>query len=348
MANLKAQMAINNNEDTVLQFIRNNGQFLFISKEDTSFRLLRTALSTGLTGSRFSLSLIRYQEMPKMFEQIENYLKRSQYNLLIIDIKTQNDSSNIRDLRSKFSRNQIPILVLMQEMGDNVINLLKEMGANNIVVSPYSPINLIEKIANTLKPSGLSEIIENCQKLLSQKQYQAVIRVCDKILKLKPGSSAAHMLKGDAFLGMSQNQSDPDADSHRKSALNFYMLAWQGNSKYVEPIKRLVNYYKADANIQEQLHFLKELDTLSPLNIDRKIEIGLILINNLKEKKKVESADNKEEIAKEAEEITKFLDMAVDLAKKENNEEQLKLIYQSISNALADLDPELAKKYTQP
>jgi DNA-binding response OmpR family regulator len=329
MANAKVQINIQNNEETVLSFVRTNSKFLYFSKEEPSFRMFRTALQTGLSGAKFSLIQLKNQENLNIVEQVAGQIKSAQHILATFDIKQITDAGVIRDLRIRFPKEQAPVIVIIPEMGDNEINLLREMGANNILVNPYSPINLIEKIANTLKPSGLSEVIENCQKLLAQKEYAAVLRVCDRILRLKPGSSAAHMLKGDAHLAMSRDELESETISHKQSALNLYTLAWEGNSKYIEPIKRLINFHKEDGNVSEQVKFLKELDKLSPLSIERKIEIGFILVLSLKEK----------------EEGTKYLDMAIDLAKNENNDDRLEEISKRIVEAVAESDSELVNRY---
>jgi hypothetical protein len=71
MANVKVQMNIQNNEGTVLSFVRNNGKFLFVGKDETSFRFFRTALSTGLTGTKFLLIQLKNQEKSNIVEQVE-------------------------------------------------------------------------------------------------------------------------------------------------------------------------------------------------------------------------------------------------------------------------------------
>lgn len=209
---------------------------------------------------------------------LSDFQGRNAHNVVVImKLERTGDYSSLRDLRVHYSREEVPVTVLMKETGKDVITLLEEMGANGILVLPYSAINVTEKIANTIKPSGLNEIIQNCEKLLANKQYEAVLNICEIILRRKPGSTVAYMLKGDAYSGMAERKSGQEAQQDRETALIFYTLAWRGNNKYLEPLKRLANFHKAQKNIAEQLRFLLELDELSPLNVDRRKEIGTIL-----------------------------------------------------------------------
>jgi hypothetical protein len=323
---------VRNNEDIVLSFVKDKGLFLFLGKEEQSFRLFKTALSTALMGAKYLITSIRNQETAQILDQLDRLSKMDQNVFVIIEVKNTKDHGLIRDLRNRFNKERLPIIALMRETGGDALGNMWEIGVNNSIVLPFSPINIIEKIANTLKPSGLSEIIDNCQKLLAQKQYQSVLRVCDNILTRKPGSSAAYMIKGDVYLAMAEEKAGADVSNEMKSALDFYTQAWQGNNKYIEPIKRLVHYYKKEGNAQEQLRFLKEIETLSPLNVDRKIDIGLILISNTDEK----------------DEGIKFLDIAVDMIKKEESAEQLAVISRRITTALSESNPEIALRYAPP
>ena len=84
------------------------------------------------------------------------------------------------------------------------------------------------------------------------------------MLDLKPGSPAGYMLKGDALKGMGK----------MKEALDAYVAAMEPSRLYLEPIKKLADFYKDNKDLGNQAKYLEKLDKLSPLNIDRKVDLG--------------------------------------------------------------------------
>jgi len=274
-------MNTHNSEEILKKFIQDGGYFVFIGNDGEEFRVFGSTLKTALMGMKMSLYWSKPSDINSVINQIERFRKNAHNVAVIMKLERTGDYSSLRDLRVHYSREEVPITVLMKETGKDVITLLGEMGANGIIILPYSAINVTEKIANTIKPSGLNEIIQNCDKLLANKQYESVLNICEIILRRKPNSTVAYMLKGDAYSGMAESKSGQEAQKEREKALIFYTLAWRGNNKYLEPLKRLANFHKAQKNTAEQLRFLLELDELSPLNVDRRKEIGAILSQDL-------------------------------------------------------------------
>jgi len=330
---VKTQIVIQNNEEIVVKFLKDGGQLLFLGKDEQTYRLFKNALITALSNSSIAPTFIKNANTEQILTQIEMTVLKARNVFIILDLKQPQEYGIISDIRKNYDKSRVPVIVLTKEIGASIINLLQEIGTNSVLVVPYSPVNLIEKIANTIKPSGLGEIIEAARKLLSEKQYDSVLRICDTILKRKPDSAAAYMLKGDVYLAMLEEKTNTDGRDEKKQALHFYTLAWRGNQKYIEPLKKLLNFYQTEKDIVRQLHILVELDELSPLSIDRKIDIGSILIRDFGRK----------------EEGIKFLDSAIALLKKEHEgtDKQISGIYQRINDALKDSEPELAGRYRQ-
>jgi tetratricopeptide (TPR) repeat protein len=88
--------------------------------------------------------------------------------------------------------------------------------------------------------------------------------VAKKILKTKPNSAAAFMIQGDAYRALGKPE----------KAAESYMSASESASMYLEPLKKLADLHKDQGNMEEQLSFLEKLDHLSPLNVERKVDMG--------------------------------------------------------------------------
>ena len=56
------------------------------------------------------------------------------------------------------------------------------------------------------------------------------------------------------------------------------MAAAKAEKLYIEPLKRLVTLCKESGQLDKQLQYLVKLDTLSPLNFERKVELGEVFL----------------------------------------------------------------------
>jgi tetratricopeptide (TPR) repeat protein len=59
-----------------------------------------------------------------------------------------------------------------------------------------------------------------------------------------------------------------------EDAISSYEKAHAAEKFYLKPLKRMADYYEMVGDKESQLQQLKKLDNLSPLNIERKVEIG--------------------------------------------------------------------------
>ena len=145
--------------------------------------------------------------------------------------------------------------------------LLHEIGADNIITKPVSMNTLIEKIAFTVKPPGkLGLIIESGKALLAKGDYENALRLAKKVLELKPGSAAGLMMMGDAYRALGK----------REKALDAYLQSQEGSNLYMEPLKKLAEFYQEAGDMENYLGYLEKLDKLSPLNVDRKVDMGTV------------------------------------------------------------------------
>ncbi|WP_147818989.1 response regulator [Salidesulfovibrio onnuriiensis] len=214
---------------------------------------------------------------------------------------------------------ELKIIVLVGETRRENIAYFYELGVNNVISKPASMNNIIEKLAFTIKPQGkLSELMSEGKMLLAEGDYQGALKVSTKILKIKPGSPAGLMLAGDCHLEQGE----------RDKAIRAYLQAHESSRLYLEPLKKLANVYQ-DVNENEHLKYLKKLDRLSPLNTERKCEIGAAHIRR-----------------KEMDMAEKYFDQAIDTA----TQEAMSLVSgvaERIAGTVAESSPKMSEKYLQ-
>ncbi|WP_419785872.1 tetratricopeptide repeat protein [Pseudodesulfovibrio sp.] len=211
----------------------------------------------------------------------------------------------------------LKIIVLVGETRRENIAYFYEIGVNNVISKPASMNNIIEKLAFTIKPQGkLSELMGLGQRLLAAGKFKETLAICDKILKLKPNSPAGLMLRGDVLL----------EQDRRDKAIECYLKAHESSHLYLEPLKKLAVAYEG-VNEEERLKYLKKLDRLSPLNTERKTDIGEVYLRQ-----------NKMDMAE------KYFDQAIESATREAMA-HVGSVAERISDAVGKASPGLSEKY---
>ena len=211
----------------------------------------------------------------------------------------------------------LKIIVLVGETKRENIAYFYEVGVANVIAKPASMNNIIEKLAFTVKPQGkLSELMTVGKKCLMAGRLMEAKQIADKILKIKPESPAGLMLKGDVF--MAENDLDKALESFHK--------AHDSSQLYLEPLKKLVDAYQGHDDDQS-MKFLKKLDKLSPLNAERKTQIGKLHVRR-----------------QEMEQAETYFDQAIETATREAMS-LISAVAEEISEAVDHSSPKLAEKY---
>ena len=134
---------------------------------------------------------------------------------------------------------------------------------------------LVEKIAFTIQPpSIIGKLIDQGKRFLFEEEYEKALLLSEKVLEAKPRSPAGLMLRGDALKHLGKGN----------EAIAAYTGAMREANLYLEPIKKLAELYGEQGDLDNELKLLKELDKLSPLNVERKINIGGIYVKQGKQK----------------------------------------------------------------
>ena len=256
-------------EKTIVEFAaKKNGHFIALSHDQNFVRMLRQLLNKDLLIGMDRIRVV--QEEPRLLKELKLLEKVTQGNhkiLVFIERVLHNRSTLpfIKNLKSLYD--DIHVVVLTTEVERQVLILLHELGVGNFITKPVSVNTLIEKMAFTIKPQGkIGQYIDKGKEYLGKGLWDESLAMAEKVLELKPGSSAGLMIRGDAMKGKGDIAAAEAA----------YMEAHKGASLYLEPLKKLAGLYSGEGDLQKQLAYLKKLDRLSPLNVERKISMGEI------------------------------------------------------------------------
>lgn len=256
-------------EAIIKQFCQEEKGFFLVYTDDAIVaKILRNMFSTHLQlkGDYLRIAL-REEELFKEAKSIQGV----RGNMLFFIERIVNNQNNVQLIR--FLKATYPgcmIILLTAETERDVLIYLHENGADNFVVKPVSVNTMIEKVALTIRPQGqLAKLVGRGKDLVQSGDYAKALEVADRILEIKPNSPAALMIQGDALNRMGSDD----------EALQAYMNAADHAKMYLEPLKKIVDFFREKQNHEARLEYLEKLERLSPLNVERKVEIGEIHLN---------------------------------------------------------------------
>jgi len=274
-------------DEDVREFVnRNRGVFLVLSHDPHFNKNLRGTLQRHLhIKDDCVINVVNQEQLQKEMRQLVG-----QGHKVLFFVEREINGKFCNEL-VQFLKNQYPevlTVVLTGEVAREILIYLHEIGANNVITKPISADMLIEKIAFTVKPRGqLGELIEAGKKLNDNGKFEEAASIAKKILELKPGSPAALLLLGDSYKGQEKME----------EALSAYLEASRNGKLFLDPIKKLAELHKLTGNVREETKYLEKLDKLSPLNVERKINIGDNYISMGEQEKAVEMFDTAVKIA---------------------------------------------------
>jgi tetratricopeptide (TPR) repeat protein len=304
-------------ETTVVEFVRKDGGHLLIASNDHTFvRVVRNTVNKQLAIEDDCITaIVDENKIIKAIKEIGSNKKRI---LLFIERVFNNKETSFLVKQVKNAFNNVKIIVLTGEADRQRLVLLHEIGADNFISKPISINTLIEKIAFTIKPQGkIGKLIDMGKLLNEQGSFDKALQVARQVLEIKPNSAAAFLIMGDAYKG--QDKDDKSVEAYEEASRNAPM--------YLEPLKKLANLFEERDDPENQLHYLEKLDRLSPLNVERKVDMGGIHMD-------LGNEDQAEEL--------------FDGALKQAHREAMTYI-EEISTKIGDIytrtDPEKAEKY---
>lgn len=211
----------------------------------------------------------------------------------------------------------VHMIVLTWEATRETVAYFFELGVSRVLVKPASANKVIEDLAATIHPpSVLKKQMDRCESLLEAADYDKALEMTDRILLLKPDSARGLVMRGDALMGIGE------ADK----AVQAYMAAHESRPIFMAPLIKLAAAFDRMED-ERALAYLKELDEISPLNPERKVDIARQHLRR-----------------DEPEKAEAYLTESVELAERE----QLSIagdLTERIVDAVAARAPELAAKY---
>lgn len=252
-------------QDTVINYMKNHDGHVMVLSDDQAFSTqlrLTLAKDLGLTAPGLFTAL---SDPRKVLQELQALLPRHPAPLLFLERVINGQDLSFLVGQIKLAYSGLKIIMLTNDMMRDRLMLLHEIGADNFIAKPVSINTLIEKMAFTIKPqSKLGQVIDFAKGLLTRGQFEQALAASRKILEIKPGSAAAYLVMGDAHRGLCQYDQAHAA----------YEAAAAAADLYLAPLQRLAEMYAELDDKENQLLYLKKLDQLSPLNVNRKVSLG--------------------------------------------------------------------------
>lgn len=257
----------NQYSNTVTEYItKHNGHIIALSDDQSFLTLLRMTIIKEL-GLMQSDVLTIVNDPPQLLRIIKNVQAKHPSAVVFLErtMGGRDLSFLVQQFKDAFPDLRVIVLTITAEKAR--LMLLHEVGADNFIAKPVSTNTIIEKLAFTLRPQNkLGQIIDAAKLLVAQDRPSDALKLCEQIMQLKPNSAAGYLVMGDAYRALG------DRDKARES----YENASKNADLFLEPLRRLADLYGENGDNETRLRYLQRLDALSPLNVDRKVDMGEI------------------------------------------------------------------------
>ncbi len=249
--------------DVIFDFIQRKGRFVALSNDIGFLSLLRTTLDDVFAIQ--SPSVPTPGDPARLMDIVNDLAAQTSRILVFVDrfLKGRETTWVFRELRRRHP--DIKLILVSEEVEKRRLILYHEMGSNNFLLSPGNPQVLMRKMALTLRPPGsLPELERAAYAHLTRGEYKRAIRVAWKILAAQPRNATAHLIIGDAHLGMQRH-------GH---AVEAYRLACRHLQIHLEPLQRIAEVCTRRGDLTGRLKCLQKMDNICPVNPDRKLDMG--------------------------------------------------------------------------
>lgn len=304
--------------EIIVSHLRDNGQLICITDDRQFTESLRDLIINTLKMPAACLNITAKAEMAgKLCRQA---VEASKAPIILIE---QNVGARELTFAAKLLKTAYPelkILMLVQDTDKNHLALLHESGVDAFIIKPLDSPALLEKLALAIKPADQTErTLEWAQNLVKQGEYLRALQICGQALEQQTNSSSLLLMTGDIFRAMKEYDKAADA----------YLKASGTSSLFLEPMRKLADLYAEKGNLSKQLEYLEKMDEVSPLNLERKIQIGELSL-------KLNRPDK----------ARKLFDQAMKLGTRQANETISAIAYR-VADIYTDSNPAMAASFLQ-
>jgi tetratricopeptide (TPR) repeat protein len=313
----ESEVVIVRYSDCIYDFVQNKaGVFYVLSEDKMFFATVRSTLHVDLG---LSADLIRSaNSVQRATGEILDLIRQGRRPVLLMEHALRREPT-VRALKwFRENHRDMPVIVLSLEVSADSLAQYHEAGANNFITKPVSTNVLVEKLAFTLEPqSELQALVRLGKEHLEYNDFENARDTAHLILDKKPNSAVGFMILGDALKGLAR----------REEALQAYKSAEAGADMYLEPLKRILDFFAEDNDEQGMLEYLRKLDKISPNHLERKLRLGKLLVKN-----------------GQAEDAERHISAALDLATGEG-QARLSAVSQEIAEQFLAADPARSEQY---
>lgn len=251
-------------EDLIINFVNNGGHFVLISDDRLFINLFRKTLTTQLELPATSVTVAMGEGRILRTVKEMSVKKKRLVVLMEAVFNHERMDETFKQMHRRIKNANFTILTTETELPR--LALLREEGlAESWITKPVDINTLLLKIAYQIKPPGqVEELIKKAEQCLGSEAYRMALGLCRRIFEAQPNSPAGYMIMGDAYRGLDKVEDMVDA----------YEQANDLDEMFLSPLKKLEQYFKDRGQPERRLEFIERLDTISPLNIERKVEIG--------------------------------------------------------------------------
>ena len=303
-------------DSIVRAFIEKEGGVIVYVSDDYGFtRALRNMVSRviGLRGE----VLLPFTSEDAAVEKCVELREQDIPFVVFIERMLNNQPSTDFIIRLSRECPEARMIVLTWEATQETVAYFFELGVSRVLVKPASANKVIEELAEAISPPmELKQQIERCRTLIEARKFEDALAATDRILMVRPDSARGLAMRGDAQMGLGRVD----------RAVQSYMAAHEANPIFMAPLVRLAEAFR-DMEDERALAYLKELDTISPLNPERKIDIAE---QHLRQG--------------EHEQAERYLDQSVRAAERETRS-MVGDLTERIVDAVSGVAPHLAVKY---
>lgn len=266
-ANPRGKQQTKEYSEILIAHLRENGQIICITDDNDFADTLRDLFSNDLKMPATGLNITSQAE--KVARLARKAVEIHESPLILIDQNIYGHDLSFVTRIVKTAFPELKILMLAQEADRDHFALMHESGVDAFLIKPLDRSGLLEKLALALKPvDQVDRSLAWAKSLMDKGDYIRALQVANQALEQQSNTSAALILVGDIFRAMKEY--DKAAES--------YIRASGGSALYLEPLGKLVELYSERGDIVKKLRYLEKMDEVSPLNLERKIQIGELML----------------------------------------------------------------------